>query len=224
MNVATQGAAEVLAAQHPVVMEGIKECQEAGLVVAVFSGQRGLLGAIACGVELQRPPRDFDLRTPHFWQVAEVLGAEVEDNLPVTVRTGDGLLMTFRAHRAVARLGGVEVEFMQPTEPVNVGGEQFESAFTEAHARHLTTYQTELGPLPVDDKGTLEIYTLRQGSGDKQDLASAALVLATTTPQVREAFLGAAAVPSRDRMTRFRREVALAAQQFMNEGVLLAAA
>src|SRR5690606_8299185 len=72
-------AAESWAAAHPEVMEGIGECRMAGLDVSVFSSQRSMMGAVACGIPMQRAPRDVDLRTSDFWGAVDVLGAEVEE-------------------------------------------------------------------------------------------------------------------------------------------------
>ncbi|MBX6333788.1 hypothetical protein IRY61_00400 [Candidatus Saccharibacteria bacterium] len=221
MALTMQQAANEWAASHPLFMEKLTACLEEGLVVAPFSSQRAYMGACACGVPMPRQPDDIDLRTPHFEEVVKKLGANVED---YSIRTAcdDGTEMELYARRATVAIGPDTIEFMKPKGPVRIGKLLFESAFTEEHIGNLVTHETDYGPLPVDDIGTLLIYSLRQGR-KKCDLAKAALVLATTTPANQLAFDWQIVALANDRMTDFHRKVVERAQCLVRERVALAA-
>jgi hypothetical protein len=206
---------------HAELMVGLQECEKAGIPVTVFSSQRARMGADVWGIETEKP-RDVDLRVPdsQFWLATKVLETDVEKYQHLTTITGDGRKMRLFAHRAVTTIGAQEVEFMMPLGPVRIGRERYSSTFTPAHVGSLTVFNTDLGPLRVDDGGTLYIYSLRQGPPGKPDVLNAALVLATTTADRYRAYVQRASLPATDRITRFRREVALMARKLMDGEVL----
>jgi hypothetical protein len=183
MSRTAEQAAEIIAADHPEVVDCLRTLGAAGIRYAIVGSQAAHLASLMLDIPDLAPPDDWDLQIVprHFEAAVECTGANVRWNTRFNQPTGDGKRMRFVADDARVPLGDTTIQFMRVHGLVRIGLHRFDTSFSDE------AYQAswQCGPFRfAHDTETLTLYGLRQGGRaiGKQDLARAAAVRAVRPP------------------------------------------
>lgn len=173
-------------AAHPETAECIGRIAERR-GVAIFSSLPSAWALRAMGSDVPREPDDVDLlvRGDDFLPVVRELGAEIQADKDITVRSLGGLTLSMRADEAVAEIGDDVVQFMRPHTPLTSDdGHRYTTQFTDT-ADLLWVPGVDGNKLPVALGMTTLLYAILQRSGGKNDAANAAAAAQICPPNAK---------------------------------------